>query len=54
VIKKLPGVDVDKDGNVTAQGKSVTKVRVNGKDFLAATLKRPPKTCLPTLCKIYR
>ncbi|MDB5149598.1 MAG: TonB-dependent receptor, partial [Mucilaginibacter sp.] len=28
VIKKLPGMDVDKDGNITAQGKSVTKVRV--------------------------
>ena len=35
VLKKLPGVDVDKDGNVTAQGKSVTKVRLNGKDYMA-------------------
>ncbi|GAA4337512.1 carboxypeptidase-like regulatory domain-containing protein [Mucilaginibacter gynuensis] len=33
VLKKLPGVDVDKDGNVSAEGKSVTKVRVNGKDY---------------------
>jgi len=33
VIRKLPGVDVDANGNVTAQGKRVTKVRVNGKDF---------------------
>jgi hypothetical protein len=33
VIRKLPGVDVDANGNVTAQGKAVTKVRVNGKDF---------------------
>jgi hypothetical protein len=33
VIRKLPGVDVDANGNVTAQGKPVTKVRVNGKDF---------------------
>jgi len=33
VIRKLPGVDVDVAGNVTAQGKPVTKVRVNGKDF---------------------
>lgn len=39
VIKKLPGVDVDKDGNVTAQGKSVTKVRVNGKDFFGGDVK---------------
>jgi len=33
VIRKLPGVDVDANGNITAQGKAVTKVRVNGKDF---------------------
>lgn len=33
VIKKLPGVAVDRDGNVTTQGKPITKVRVNGKDF---------------------
>ncbi|MDB5232167.1 MAG: outer rane beta-barrel protein [Chitinophagaceae bacterium] len=33
VIKKLPGVTVDKDGNVTAQGKQVKRVRVNGKDY---------------------
>lgn len=33
VIKKLPGVTVDKDGNVTAQGKAITRVRVNGKDY---------------------
>ncbi len=39
MLRKLPGVDVDKDGNVTAQGKSVTKVRVNGKDFFGGDLK---------------
>ncbi len=33
VLKKLPGVTVDKDGNVTAQGKQVKRVRVNGKDY---------------------
>lgn len=33
VLKKLPGVTVDKDGTVTAQGKQVTKVKVNGKEF---------------------
>lgn len=33
VIKKLPGVTVDKDGNVTAQGKQIKRVRVNGKDY---------------------
>src|SRR5690606_30425784 len=29
-LKKLQGVEVDKDGNVTAQGESITKVRING------------------------
>ena len=33
VIKKLPGVTVDKDGNIETQGKKVARVRVNGKDF---------------------
>jgi hypothetical protein len=32
LVKKLPGVDVDKDGNITTKGKQVTKVRINGKD----------------------
>ena len=39
LLKKLPGVEVDKDGNVSAQGKSVTKVRVNGKDFFGGDVK---------------
>ena len=39
VIKKVPGADVDSKGNVTFQGKSVTKVRVNGKDFFGGDLK---------------
>lgn len=33
VVKKLPGVTVDKDGNIEAEGKKVARVRVNGKDF---------------------
>ena len=39
MIKKIPGADVDAQGNVTFQGKSVTKVRVNGKDFFGGDLK---------------
>jgi len=34
LLKKLPGVEVDASGNVTSQGKQVTKARINGKDFL--------------------
>jgi hypothetical protein len=33
LLKKLPGVRVDKDGKVIAQGQEVTKVLVNGKEF---------------------
>ena len=33
LLKKLPGVEVDRDGNVKAQGQSVTKVLVDGKPF---------------------
>jgi Outer membrane protein beta-barrel family/Carboxypeptidase regulatory-like domain len=40
LLKKLPGVQVDKDGNIKAQGKNVTRVKVNGKDFFGGD----PKT----------
>ncbi len=33
VLRKLPGITVSRDGVVTAQGKEVTRVRVNGKDY---------------------
>ncbi len=33
LIKKLPGVTVDRDGTVTAQGEQVRKVTIDGKDF---------------------
>ncbi|WP_276374607.1 outer membrane beta-barrel protein [Chryseolinea sp. H1M3-3] len=33
LLKKLPGVEVDAEGNVTAQGEQVKRVTVDGKDF---------------------
>ncbi len=33
MIKKLPGVTIDKDGNVTAAGEQIKKVTVDGRDF---------------------
>ncbi|WP_019039567.1 outer membrane beta-barrel protein [Psychroflexus tropicus] len=33
VLKKLPGLEVDRDGNVTVNGKEVTKLMVDGKAF---------------------
>ncbi|RYE36393.1 MAG: TonB-dependent receptor [Sphingobacteriaceae bacterium] len=43
MIRKLPGVDVDKDGNITDRGKSVTKIRINGKDFMGGDVKSVTK-----------
>jgi hypothetical protein len=33
MLKKLPGVTVDKDGTVTAQGEQVKKITTDGRDF---------------------
>ena len=33
VLENLPGVEIDDDGQVEVEGKVVTKVRVEGKDF---------------------
>jgi len=40
LLKKLPGVEVDHEGNVTAQGEQVKRVTVDGKDFFGG---RDPK-----------
>lgn len=46
LIKKMPGITVDKDGTVTAHGEQVKKVTVDGKDFFgddaSAALKNLP------------
>lgn len=33
LLKKLPGVEIDKDGNITINGKPVNKILVNGEEF---------------------
>jgi len=33
LLKKLPGVEVDREGNIKAQGKTVERVLVDGKEF---------------------
>ena len=38
-LKKLPGVEVDRKGNVTVQGKKVTKVLVENKSFFTGNSK---------------
>lgn len=35
LLKRLPGVEVDSDGKITANGKSVTKILLDGKEFFA-------------------
>ena len=46
LIKKMPGITVGKDGTVTAQGETVKKVTIDGKDFFgddaSAALKNLP------------
>ncbi|MEO7446133.1 MAG: outer membrane beta-barrel protein [Ferruginibacter sp.] len=50
MIKKLPGVVIDKNGNVTAAGEAVKKVTVDGRDFFGddatATLKNLPASVI--------
>ncbi|HYF32379.1 MAG TPA: outer membrane beta-barrel family protein [Chitinophagaceae bacterium] len=43
LLKKLPGVQVDKDGNVKAQGEDVPKVYVDGKEFFGTDPKLATK-----------
>lgn len=33
LLKKLPGVEVDEDGKITANGKVITKITIDGKTF---------------------
>lgn len=35
LLKRLPGVEVDTDGKITANGKEVTKILVDGKEFFS-------------------
>lgn len=44
LLRKLPGVNVDKDGNIKAQGEDVTKVTVDGKTFFGTDPKVATKT----------
>ena len=36
LLKKVPGVEVSKDGTITTQGETIKKVRVDGKDFMGS------------------
>jgi hypothetical protein len=47
LIKQLPGVEVDKDGNITINGKKVSKLMVDGREFFGGD----PKVALKNLPK---
>ncbi len=35
LLKRLPGVEVSSDGKITSQGKEITKILIDGKEFFA-------------------
>jgi hypothetical protein len=39
LLKNLPGIKVNKNGTITAQGKLVSKIKVNGKDYFGTDVK---------------
>jgi hypothetical protein len=39
LLKQLPGVEVDAEGNITINGKKVSKITVDGKDFFGSDLR---------------
>lgn len=39
LVKKIPGAEVDDDGNVTLNGKSISKLLVDGKEFFGGDVK---------------
>ena len=43
LLKKMPGIEVDKSGGITVNGKTVTKVFVNGKEFFTGDPKMATK-----------
>ena len=49
LLKKLPGVQVDKSGTITAQGETVTRVLVDGKRFFGDDPKLATKNLPPDI-----
>ena len=51
IVRKLPGVFIDKNGNITYNGKTVKEIKINGKDFLGGTIRLLLTTCLLILLR---
>ena len=49
LLKKIPGMEVDKDGNVKAQGEQVQRVLVDGKKFFGDDPKMATKNLPPDI-----
>lgn len=47
LVKKIPGAQVDDNGNITINGKTVKKIKVDGKEFMSGDTKTALKN-LPT------
>ncbi len=43
LIKKMPGIQVDKDGKVSAEGQEITRVLINGKEFFGGNVEAATK-----------
>lgn len=39
LVKKLPGAEIDEDGNIKINGKEITKIMVEGKEFFGGDVK---------------
>ena len=46
LLKRLPGVEVDQEGNIKAQGESVNRILVDGKEFFGTDPKLATKNLL--------
>lgn len=44
LLKKLPGIKIDKDGKITSQGREISQVLVDGDEFLVRILPSQPRT----------
>jgi hypothetical protein len=53
-LKKLPGVQVDASGNITAQGESVQRILVNGKRFFGNDPKLATRNFPPEIIEKYQ
>ncbi|WP_343670074.1 outer membrane beta-barrel protein [Chitinophaga sp.] len=38
LLKRLPGIEVDRDGNIKFMGRPISKIKVNGKEFVVGNI----------------